>query len=474
MKYPSFLDGAYRVQNPVTSQTVLRNWFTEVAESEGSVSRKTLLPTPGVSPFASVVEAAGGRAMYDTGSGRTFGVIGDRLVEVTGLDTYIVRGSVEIDTSPATITTNGEQLFITSGYKGYNFDLASNTLTEVLTEGATQGGMLYGYFVAFDKPNGQIAISDLFDGTVWDPTQFQQRTIGASKWLAMAVTSDGQIVLPASKDGERWYNSGAFPFPFAPDPSALFQVGIAATFSIKEFKEGVAWLATGAQGGYSVVLAAGYGPQRISDHGLEFAISQMSRVDDCVIDGYEEKGHSFLTLTFPTADQSWSYDFTTKQWHQRTTWISEESRDTYWRPVFHAMFDGKHLMADRETGVIYHMSDEYGLDVDDREIRRVRRAPGINNENKRIRYSKFELLGEAGLGTSTGAGVDPILMLRLSNDFGKTFGTERQMQLGKIGAYAFRWITWQLGQARGRVFEVSTTAVTPVRITEAYLDAVSS
>lgn len=474
MQFRSFLDGSYRVQSPITSQTTLMNWFTEIAEAEGAVSKKTLLPTPGVNAYATIVEAAGGRALYDTGSGRTFGVIGSRFVEVTGLSAYTLRGTVAVNTNPATIITNGDQLFITSGDKGYNYDLATNVLTEVLASGATQGGMLYGYFVAFDKTNGLIQISDLFDGTVWDPTQFQQRTIGASKWLAMLVTSDGQIVLPASKDGERWYNSGAFPFPFAPDPSALFQVGIAATFSIKEMKEGVVWLATGAQGGYTVVVAAGYGPLRISDHGVELALAQMSRVDDAIGDAYEEQGHAFYTLTFPTADKSWTYDFTTKQWHERGTWLSEENRYTYWRPVFHCSSFGKHLMADRETGVIYHMSDAYGLDVDHRVIRRVRRAPAINNEHSRIRYGKFELLLQAGLGTSTGAGVDPIIMFRMSNDFGQTWGTERQMSIGKMGQYAWRAIQWRLGQGRGRVFEISTTATTPVRITDAYIHASKS
>jgi hypothetical protein len=246
-------------------------------------------------------------------------------------------------------------------------------------------------------------------------------------------------------------------------------VGIAATFSIVDVKGGAAWVATGAQGGYSVVLATGYGPERISDHALEYALAQMSRVDDAIGSVYEEHGHVFLTFTFPAADKSWTYDLTTKQWHERGTWLSEENRYTYWRPVFHCFSFNKHLMADRETGVIYWMSDAFGLDVDGREIRRVRRAPALNNENTRLRYSKFEILGEAGIATSTGTGAQPIMMIRLSNDFGRTWGTEQQMQLGAIGEYPWRWIQRRLGQARGRVFEVSTTATIPVRMTDAFL-----
>lgn len=474
-KYPAFCDAAYRVQSPVTSQTSLVNWYTENGEREGTVSKKSLYPTPGVRSFVSVTTSTGGRAMYDTGAGRTFGIVGSELVEVLAGGTYVSRGTVAVDMNPATIVTNGDggdQLFITSGDKGYCYDLVGNSLSEVLSSGATQGGMLYGYFVAFDKANSRIYISDLFDGAVWDPTQFAANSISSDNWLAMCVTSFGQIALVGSKTGQFWFNSGAFPFPFAPDPSALFQTGIAATFSIKEFAGGVAWLATSAQGGYTVVLAQGYSPQIISDKGLEYELSQYRDLTDGIGEAYNEQGHTFYTLTLPRANVSKTYDVSTTTWHQRGTWITAEASYIYWRPVFHCFSFGKHLMADRESGVIYWMSNDFGSDVDDLEIRRVRRAPALNNEHLRLRFSRLELLVQAGLGDDTDP--NPQLMLRMSGDFGQTWGSELMQPLGKTGEFSQRVIFWRVGQARGRVFEVSTTARTPVRITEAYLHVLPS
>ncbi len=469
-QYKAFTDGAYRVQSQITSQTACVNWYTEISEREGSVSQKTLLPTPGVEAFATVTTAAGGRAMYDTGNDRTFGVIGSELVEIDAFGGYTLRGSMAVDMNPATIVTNGDggdQLFITSGGIGYNYDLLTNTLTEVLASGATQGGMLYGYFVAFDKPNSRIRISDLFDGTVWDPTQFAGNSISSDGWDAMAVTAFAQICLVGSKTGQFWFNSGAFPFPFAPDPSALFQVGTAATFSIKEVAQGVAWLATSAQGGYTVVLASGYSPAPISDKALEFELSQYTDLSDCIADAYEEQGHTFFTLTLPSADVSWTYDFSTKIWHRRGTWIVADNDYTYWRPVFHCFSFGKHLMADRESGVIYHMSNDFGSDVDGLEIRRLRRAPAINNEHRRLRFSRLELLVNAGSGDVSDP--NPQIMMRQSSDFGQTWGNELEQPIGPVGDFSNRVIFWRIGQARGKVFEVTTTARTPVRITDAYL-----
>lgn len=469
-RYQAFCDGSFRVQSYVTSQTQLINWYTELTPVEGAVSQKTLLPTPGVEAFVTVPNAGGGRAMYNTGSDRTFGVLGSSLVEVFAGGTYTLRGTVAIDENPATIVANGDsgdQLFITSGGAGYCYTLSTNTLTTISGLVATQGGMLYGYFVAFDKPNGQIRISDLFDGTVWDPTQFAENSTSSDSWHAMTVTSFGLICLVGPKTGSFWFNSGAFPFPFAPDPSALFQVGVAATFSIKEMAQGVIWLATSTQGGYSVVAASGYSPVPISDKALEYELSQYSDLSDAIGDAYEEQGHPFYTLTLPSANVSWTYDFSTKQWHRRGTWIVEENDYTYWRPVFHCFSFNTHLMADRESSTIYQMSNDFGSDVDGLVIRRLRRAPAINNEHLRLRFSRLELLVNAGSGSEDDP--NPQIMLRQSGDFGQTWGTETQAPIGPVGDFSNRVIFWRVGQARGRVFEVTTTARTPVRITDAYL-----
>lgn len=68
-------------------------------------------------------------------------------------------------------------------------------------------------------------------------------------------------------------------------------------------------------------------------------------------------------------------------------------------------------------------------------------------------------------------GSDPRVMLRLSNDGGKTWITEPWRAAGKVGEF-YRRVRWnRLGSARRRVFEVSVTDPIPWRITAAYLKA---
>lgn len=468
--FPAFVGGSYQSQSPVSDAATLINWYVEPLESEGATARTALYPTPGVRSFAEVT-AAGGRGMFADGTGRVFAIFGTSLYEITSAGVVFFRGTVAADDNPATFSSNGDdQLFITSGDRGYCYVLSMQALTQVLASGATMGGFSYGYFIAFDRATPQIRISDLFNGLVWDPTQFAQRTIGADPWRAMLVTPYGQIALLGNKTSEFWYNSGAFPFPFQPDPSGLMEEGIAATFSAKQAGKSAVWLSQNTNGGYQVLRASGFTPERISNHALEYAIAGYADIDDAIAETYEDRGHAFYLLTFPTSKITWAYDFTTGQWARRGTWIVEASEFDYWRPVFHCFGFNKHLVADRLNSVIYEMSDTFGLDVESRPIRRVRQTPATTNEHQRLFFDSLELLMEVGVGVSTGAAadVDPQVMLRVSNDFGQTWGAERAASAGKIGEYWRRVKWWALGSGRGRRYEVSVTAAVPWRITGAF------
>lgn len=470
-----FIGGSYAQRSPVQDNEEAINLTIEVSESEGAASKAMLVQTPGVQALQ-MVSAVGGRGMAEFG-GRTFGVYGTTFYEFLTQTTSIARGTVAIDTNPVTISSNGDggdQLFVTSGDKGYCYDLVANTLTEVLSSGATQGGFLSGYFISFNIANSQIRISDLFDGSVWDPTQFQGRTIGQDPWVGMWITPYGQIVLLGSQTGEVWSNTGAFPFPFEPDQTANSPEGLAATFSLCQAGKKTVWVATNSSGGYKVLASQGYDPQRISHHALETALASYGAagIAGCVGQTFEEKGHDYVRLTFPIPGVTWQMDFTVgpKSWTKVGTWIPEQDRYTYFRPVFHAFAFGKHLMADRESGYLYWMDDQFYTDVDGRWLRWLRRSPSTTTpELYNVRYGRFGLIMQTGVGTGvSGYGQQPKITMRYSDDFGQTWSLSEEHSIGAIGDYG-QEVYWDAtGIGRGRVWEVTGSAPVPARITSAY------
>jgi hypothetical protein len=88
-------------------------------------------------------------------------------------------------------------------------------------------------------------------------------------------------------------------------------------------------------------------------------------------------------------------------------------------------------------------------------IVRLRRAPHLNNERRRIRYHRFELELEGGTGTRTGQGADPQIMLRWTDDYGHAWSKEYVLASGRRGAWGTRVFAAGLGQSRDRCFEIS-------------------
>ena len=479
--FPTWVNGSYTSQNPVTDQEDLMNLLVEVSESQGATAPLSFLKVPGVEDFAAPV-ATGNRGLFtDDQTGRSFGVNGATFFEQDSIGTVTVRGTVAVNSNPATISTNGVaggQLLITSGDNAYCYDLGTDTLTLEITGGATQGAVLYGYGLVFNIANGRVRLSDLNDLTAWDPTQFFARSIGTDPWQAMHVTPYGYIVLPGTQTGENWFNAGASPIPFEPDPSGNFARGIAATFSIAQVGESVMWLSRGIEGDYTIVRMAGFTPQRASNHAVEFDVSTIADdtgVDDAIAMVYGEHGHLFYLLHFLAGKRTWAFDVIVvgkaNPWAKRGTWIVNDNEFTYWRNVFHTFAFGKHLTGDPETNIISAMNHDIYTDVEDRPIRWYRRSPAILDENRRLIIDRLELVMEVGVGLQSGQGSDPVVLLRVSRDGGRTWGNEHSRKIGKVGEYDARVIWRMLGMGRKWAFEISGSDPVPTAITAAYFTA---
>lgn len=459
------------------------NWYTEVLESDGAKSRRALYPTPGLALFSAAIETPfrGLLAIQTDASSpapttRVFGVIGFTFYEFFSDGTAMSRGTVAVDDNPATLTSNGDaggQLFVTSGDKGYCYDLATNMLTLELGSGATMCDFLDGFFLVLDSATSTFRISDLEDGTGWDPTQIAQRTAGADPWVSMKVIHK-EIWLLGTQTSEIWFNSGAFPFPFAPNPGAFLEYGTGALFSGARLGASLVWLGANEQGAAMVLRSNGWSGVRISNHALEYALSQLTRPSDAVSFTYQDQGHTFFVLTFLLDDQTWVYDEATGEWHQRGFWNSEASTFEAWRPLYHCYAFGRHLVGDRATGALYRMAIDLYTDAlsqgNSAPIRRVRRAPHVNNDGLRVFYPGFQLDIQVGVGPSTtSAGVTPTMSMRTSDDGGMTWSSYREASVGAIGQYGVR-VRWNLcGSARDRVFEISCSDPVPYRIVNAYL-----
>lgn len=468
MKYRAFVGPSYTSQSGNAAIERLVNLYPEAMESEGAKVRYALYPAPGLEPY-SALSASPVRGMFAQ-DGRMWAVGATGLFEVTETGLSAV-GAVLQDRYPATFCSNGDggdQVLVTSGDSAYVLDRTSNVLTLAVT-GARVGAFLDGYFLVLDAATSTLAISDLLDGLTWNPTQIAQRSAGADQWQSMIV-SHRDLWLFGSESTEIWTNQGLYPFPFAPAQGGLIKMGIAAPFSVAMLDNTPVWLGKNSAGEGIVCRGNGYGLSRISTHAVEFAIQGYETIDDAVAFAYQDQGHSFYVLSFPSADTTWVYDAATGFWHERLYWDGAAASFTAYRPQFHCFAFGKHLVGDRASGLIYDMDVTFGADADETPIRRVRRLPHLTSERDLVVFHELELDLESGLGLSSGQGSDPTVMLRYSDDGGKTWSNERWTSAGVRGAYHARVAWSRLGAGRNRVFEVVMTDPIPWRLADCYVD----
>lgn len=299
--YPGFLSGSHRVRSRNANAELTYNWIPQ-REPGTPKNPVSLYPTPCVKPFT-VLGDGPIRAIFSQ-AGRTFAVSGSALYEVFASRTATIRGTATADGNPATIWsngTNGNQLFITSGGIGYIYDLTTNTVAAVTTnsEPVSMGAYSDGYFFALKAQSNQFTISNLLDGSTWDPLDvFQVSTV--SDPVRALIESHREIWLFGEQTTSVWQNTGDADVPFQPIAGVKILQGIAAPFSAVSVDNTILWLGGNEIGNRIVYRADGYNPRRISTYAVEFALDNYPRVDDAIAWPYQMGGHTFYVLYLPT------------------------------------------------------------------------------------------------------------------------------------------------------------------------------
>jgi hypothetical protein len=238
----------------------------------------------------------------------------------------------------------------------------------------------------------------------------------------------------------------------------------------------VLWIGQDDRGNGIAWRAQGYTPQRISNHAIESEWQKYKTISDAIGYGYQDNGHSFWVIYFPTSSKTWVYDVATGLWHERGFWKNGEY--VAHRSQAHVFAFGKHLVCDWDSGNIYEMSSEF-LDDFGNEIRRPRRCPYISSEGRWLTFNRLEIEGGLGNGPipplldGEGNERPPQIMIRWSDDGCKTWSNEHWLSFGKGGEYRARAILRRMGRCwgtRGRVYEIVVTDPVPWYFTDAYIE----
>ena len=506
MKTP-ILGSSYVARSVNAADNRMINLFPEVIP-EGGKEPGFLNRAPGLE-LLQTIGSGPIRALWahQTNGSDFYVVSGTEVYKLTSTSATPVKLGNIIDGGPVSIADNGTQLFFACNGPSYIYNEATNEFKQITDPdfpGAVTVAYLDGYFV-FNEPNSQrVWVTALLDGASIDPLDFASAE-GSPDGLVAVNVDHREAWLFGTDSVEVWYDVGGTDFPLQRIQGAFNEIGCVAAFSIAKLDNSLFWLGTDARGQGIVYKANGYTGQRVSTHAIEYAIAQYGNISDALAYTYQQEGHGFYVLTFPSANATWVYDAATQAWHERAGLVN--GAFTRHRSNCQCNFGGETIVGDFENGNIYKYSLEVYSDNGDPQkwLRSWRAIPTGQNTLKRTAQHSLQLDAESGVGlngftteqvfylvtqnsdrliTESGDYIaseitstvlaDPQVMLRWSDDGGHNWSNEHWTSMGGIGRFGQRILWRRLGMTtriRDRVYEVSGTDPVKIAIMGAELHA---
>jgi len=487
------LGSAYTARSVNAADNRMINLFPEIIP-EGGHTPAFLNRAPGLK-LEVTVGAGPVRGLWTFG-GYAYVASGNTLYKLDTEYNITTIGTLDND-GPVSMADDGTHLFVACNGPSFVYNATTNAfgqITDVDFPGALTVSYLGGYFVFIEPDSQRVWVTQLLDPTSIDPLDFASAE-GSPDGLVSSITDHSEVWLFGTNSVEVWYNAGGVDFPLQRIQGAYNEIGCAATYSVAKLDNGLFWLGADARGRGIVYRANGYTGTRISTHAVEWQIQQYGDISDAIAYTYQQDGHAFYVLTFPTARATWVYDVATQAWHERASFNNGDF-DRH-RSNCQMSFNQEIIVGDYQNGNLYSFDLTKYADHNriQKWLRSWRALPtGTNNLNRTAQHS-LQLNAESGVGAvgvtevpghiylspltigdlgivdeivivnSIDLNVEPQVMLRWSDDGGHTWSNEHWQTMGTLGAYGTRVFWRRLGMTsklRDRVYEVSGTD--PVKI----------
>lgn len=375
-------------------------------------------PGRGLYPMRGTLYAVAGSTLYNALTGATLGTI---------------PGAARL-----TFAGNGLQLMTDNGYVLSNDTVA--TISDPDLPPLASVDFCDGFIVGVEANTGRFVGSALNDATLWDALDFATAEGSPDNLITLKV-DHRQVVLFGADSTEIWYNAGASGFPFERLASGFIEQGCISRLGVTKADHSVFWLANDR----TIRRLSGQTAVRVSQHGVEEAISGYNTVTDCEAFSYTWNGHIFINFRFPTEGATWVFDATTNEWHERQSY-----HRSMWNIVAAATLNGR-VYVQHENGSVGYLSDSSFTEFDSL-MRPEVTFPPVYSQNARQYFSQMDVVMRTG---DAAAGVIPKLSLEASYDGGNRFLAFPAREMGRTGEYGKVVRFTQLGSGREVVFRLS-------------------
>lgn len=492
------IGGAYSARWSGANAQRCVNYYPEL-NTQDAPCPVTSYQRPGLSVLAQG-PVAPVRGLWVSSQGQGYACIGQNVYTVSPQWQLGLIGQLQVPSSnPVSAIDNGTQMLLVDGTElGYQILLSTNAFSTVVDptgifQGATRVDIL-DTFIVGNIPGTPDFFSTISNSLTFDALYFAAKSAYPDP-LQTLIVNRRELLLLGAKKSEIWYDAGGATFPFAELPGAYIEHGAIAPYSVASSDIDVMWLAQDLQGRGIVFRQRGYETTRISNHALEVAIRKMAKagtIADAIGWCWQQDGHVFYSLTFPTGDQTWVYDASMRDpnlaWHQEA-WTDQNGQLHRHRANCFANMYSTNVCGDWQNGAIYAMDPDVYQDAG-APITFLRVFPQLTSaedetgqivplEGKQVTVGAFGLDMQVGEGAAepggTAVSLNPAhIKMRYSNDRGKSWSTYLLQSDGAPGEYRTAPLWRQQGTGRWFIFEVSHSINGPAALNQAWVEALAA
>ncbi len=375
----------------------------------------------------------------------------DTLYRVANDGSTTALGTLLTNAGRVDMSDNGVQLIVVDGPNGYILTFATSVFAQITDPdfpGASTVTFLNQRFIVNEPNSGRFFWSALLDGASWDALDFATAEASPDD-LVRVFAEAGQLYLFGDTTTEIWGDSGAVDQAFVKIGGGAVEWGLAARWSLVKYMDSMAFLRKNRLGQVQVCVMAGSVAQPISNPQIEVEFTSYGDVSNATALAYMVNGHAFYQINFPTVGKSWMYDAQSKAWSVL------ESFGGMHRASMSAQLLGSIYAADFENGKLYTIEPDVLTDDGQPMVREFTARHQSIGDFSRVAELWLEM--QPGVGSQSGLGTDPQIMLRVSRDGGNTYGNELWTSIGRVGEYRARAVWRRLGQARDWVMRFRIT-----------------
>lgn len=458
---------SYTTRSLIANAQRCINLFAE-QNAPDAAAPMTFYSMPGRKLFSNLPGTGGVRGMYQASNGNLYASRGSTLYRYDA-GTWFAIANHGSDNGPVYGEDNGISAVFTDGTRTAPVvKLEDNTVTYMTGDGwyGSDFVAFLNGFMIFNKPKTQVFyITGAYDLTL-DPLDFASSEATPDN-LVRHIRDHNDLILFGEKSTDVFGPSPGADFAFAAISGASMEVGCAAPNSPCKMDNTVFWIGNDERGDAMVWRMQGYQPLRVSTHALEEEMRKYATISDAKGWSFQQGGHSFYVLTFPTASKTWAYDAATQQWSE-LAYRTPANQLTRTRDNCHVFYKRKHLVGDWENGNIYELDADTFTD-NGAPITRLKSFQHMSADNARQFFDKLVIDMQAGIGNAN----EPVpqVYMRWSDDGGYTWSAMQTKSAGQIGQYRHKPDFKRLGMGRDRVFEISTVANCPISFQGAFIEA---